>query len=367
MLVFTGNTADEVWLKAAREFRVGENTHEQLSRAGSTHEIMGAMFEIQDSRQRWTVSRRPAINPAFALAEVIWIVAGRRDAAFLNFWNPKLPEFAGHVRNYHGAYGYRLNAAHKVNQLDRAYRALLHNGESRQVVLQIWHPSLDLPKKNGTPATPDIPCNITSMLKIRNGKLEWTQILRSNDLILGVPHNFVQFTSLQEIMAAWLGVDVGVYRHYSDCLHVYSRDMRHLESLEASAVIPNSAKLQFTKKEFDALILDLCKRVEMMISPKLTQKQLKQLAYHHALSQELYDWFLILAADCARRNGWWELVEEFTSTCSNPALKHLWSGWHERSRAYRFKRGKKRMSASEPTILQGWLPLGPVPSNSLHV
>ena len=35
--------------------------------------------------------------------------------------------------------------------------------------------------------------------KVRQGKLEWSQIMRSNDVLLGMPYNFIQFTGLQEI------------------------------------------------------------------------------------------------------------------------------------------------------------------------
>src|SRR5437588_332536 len=99
MHVFEGATADEVWLMAASEFSKFDATQEQPSRAGGTQEILGAAFTITDPRQRWIVSRHPAMNPAFALAEVVWILSGRRDSAFINYWNPKLPQFAGNGRN----------------------------------------------------------------------------------------------------------------------------------------------------------------------------------------------------------------------------------------------------------------------------
>jgi thymidylate synthase len=103
MYLFEGTTADEVWLKAASRFENSEGTHEQSSRAGQTKELLGAAFTIHDPRQRWVSSREPSINPAFAIAEVVWMVSGRRDSALLNYWNPKLPQFAGSAENYHGA------------------------------------------------------------------------------------------------------------------------------------------------------------------------------------------------------------------------------------------------------------------------
>ena len=63
----------------------------QPSRSGSTVEVLHAAFELDDPRQRWTVSRHPAISPAFAIAELIWILAGKNDAPVVNYWNQQLP------------------------------------------------------------------------------------------------------------------------------------------------------------------------------------------------------------------------------------------------------------------------------------
>src|SRR5439155_956769 len=170
-----------------------------------------AALSIRDSRQRWVASRFPPLNPPFAIAEVIWIICGRQDSKFLNYFNPKLPNFAGTGPTYYGAYGFRLREHFGVDQLERAYRALHSNKDSRQVVLQIWDPRMDLPTESGEPRAPDVPCNLTAILKVRGGRLEWTQVMRSNDLFRGLPHNIVQFTSLQEVIAGWLGLEPGTY------------------------------------------------------------------------------------------------------------------------------------------------------------
>lgn len=65
-------------------------------------------------------------------------------------------------------------------------------------------------------------CNDMIFLKIRDSKLHITVANRSNDLVWGLyGANAVQFSILQEYMAAWLGIGVGTYRHVSDSLHAY--------------------------------------------------------------------------------------------------------------------------------------------------
>ena len=72
------------------------------------------------------------------------------------------------------------------------------------------------------------------------------QIMRSNDLHLGLPHNLVQFTSLQEILAGWLGLEPAGYHHLSDSLHVYEKDRENFRLLSDAPPLPiNSDNLAF--------------------------------------------------------------------------------------------------------------------------
>ena len=184
--IIESTTADDLWLKAVDHFRIGQSAT-QSSRVGLTDELLHAALSLQDPRQRWVVSRGPAMNPAFALAEVIWLLRGRNDSAFLTYFNSELPTYAGSGSTFHGAYGYRIRHHLGIDQLKKAYQTLRSNSDSRQVVIQIWDSVIDFPDEDGTEAAPDIPCNICAMLKVRNGRLEWTQIMRSNDLFRGLP------------------------------------------------------------------------------------------------------------------------------------------------------------------------------------
>src|SRR5689334_4831544 len=105
--IFDNETADAVWCDVAAKLLSAEAVLQQ-GRGGATKELMHAALSIRDPRQRWVGSRHPAMNPAFAIAEVIWMMRGRNDSAFLNFFNKDLPKYAGGGPTYHGAYGFRL-------------------------------------------------------------------------------------------------------------------------------------------------------------------------------------------------------------------------------------------------------------------
>ena len=276
---FQGQSADNVWQQAAEAFRRSDGGRSQNSRGGPTREILHVAISIADPRQRWVVSREPPLNIAFALAEDVWIMTGRRDLAFLEYWNSRYRDFVGPGPELHGAYGYRLRSHLGIDQLKRAFQVLVHDPDTRQVVLQIWDSRIDLPAPDGTPANRDVPCNVAAMPKLRDGKLEWLQVIRSNDMFLGVPHNFVQFTSMQEILAGWLGVECGSYTQISDSLHVYdSRWEDVMASTALPRVSPNHDRLALPRQESDRAFRELERRVEQMIDPETDTDTLEGLA-----------------------------------------------------------------------------------------
>lgn len=328
--VFDGHTADEVWQLAVSEIRHDGNVKHQSGRGGPTQEILHAAFTIQDPRQRWIVARHPALNPAFAIAEVIWILSGRKDSAFLNYWNSQLPKYAGSGKEYHGAYGFRLRHHFGIDQLERAYQALQYNPDGRQVVLQIWDPATDFPDESGQPVNADIPCNISSLLKIRDGKLEWMQIMRSNDLFRGVPYNFIQFTSIQEVLAGWLDVELGSYNHISDSLHLYQRDVELFNVNLSSSVEQNTDSLSLPKEDSDTVIAKVNQLVDSMTAQNLAQEDLQLLLAQPDIPVAFQNQLRIVAAEAARKRGWIFLAQTIINDCSNPILIQAWERWFSR-------------------------------------
>jgi len=153
-----------------------------------------------------------------------------------------------------------------------SFFAILGAGPSLSYLFKFPSPpqSIDFPLATGTPANPDIPCNMLSLLKIRDGKLEWLQIIRSNDLFLGVPYNFVQFTCLQEIMAGWLGIDCGSYHQISDSLHIYERDeINVLKSSSLNDYPKNMDLLASPKEKSEWAFKEIEQRIYRMIAPEL--------------------------------------------------------------------------------------------------
>jgi thymidylate synthase len=329
LLAIEAQGANDAWLQVLERFRRGD-AKVQSGRREPTRELLRVILEVRDPRQRWVVSRNPPINVPFALAEILWILNGQNESAFLNFWNSKMPLFAGSGSVYPGAYGHRLRAHFGIDQLERAAEVLSANSTSRQVVLQIWDPATDLPVSTGEPRNQDIPCNVSSLLKVRDGKLEWLQVIRSNDLFLGLPYNFVQFTTLQEILAGWIGANLGSYVQLSDSLHVYEGDSHIVMTAREEIVPENRDSLALTRNESDWVLGQIYEIASQMIPPSIRDRDLHQLVMSFEGPAPYRNWVALLGAEAARRRRWLDLADELAKSCSNALLSLLWSRWLSR-------------------------------------
>jgi len=323
-----GQSANEVWQRAQELLRSEVDAGlPQASRAGVTFELLHVAMEIEDPRQRWVAARQPPINPAFAIAEVIWILAGSNESAILNYWFPRLPQFSGEGPTYAGAYGYRLRRHFGIDQVKRACEILTANPDSRQVVMQLWDAKEDLPNRLGEPPSQDIPCNIVSLLKLRNNRLDWTQVMRSNDLYRGLPYNLVQFTTLQEVMAGWLNVKLGSYHHWSDSLHAYEADVEKFVSAEDSCE-PNTDCLAMPMDQGERLTAELFARLQALTQPTLSEKNVAELALLQDAPSAYRNLLAILAAESARKRRFIDLTESLAASCANPQLFQAWNRWN---------------------------------------
>lgn len=317
-------TANEVWKKATKKLlKHGSVVN---GRNGETLELLHTMLSIENPRQKWIYDRIPPISIGYSLAEMVWIMNGEEQSDIINFWNPNLSRYSGNEKIYYGAYGKRMRAHFKFDQLEKASNALQNVPESRQVVIQIYDTKKDFPIDDGKPRNSDIPCNICSMLKIREEKLEWTQIMRSNDILLGMPYDFIQFTSLQEILAGWIGIEVGTYTHYSDSLHLYCSDSSRIGMNNARQLI-NSDSLSLCKNESQKIFTEIYKRMISLMNNNISEKEIFSLAHLKSEYVAYNNIMLIIAAYVARKLHYSNLEQELVNLCKNELYIMMWNSW----------------------------------------
>lgn len=392
MVSFEALSCNQVWKQAAAAVR--DNGLMQESRTyksavtTETLELVHASMTVANPRDR-IVFARP-INPAFAIAEVIWILAGSNDVGFVRFWNETMKNFSDDGITLHGAYGHRLGSGNsgdfwpelvtvkepvayyarnmQLDQLRAAYNALSIVPHSRQVVLQIWDYKRDFPYNGGAARSKDIPCNVLAHLLVRDGKLHWLQIMRSNDLMWGTPYNFIQWTTLQEIMAGWLGLQLGQYTHVASSLHVYEDHWDELKRLELGAYYVDgdapkgTTKLMFKQPDPDNLS-DLriqgytpwARVFEYVVSAALELTRITHIREVFQLNEDFHEaiglpewftyhdkstsgagaycqWMALLSAETCRKLGNVDEALHFIQF-AGPYYQASWMQWLERKKA----------------------------------
>ncbi len=156
-------------------------------------------------------------NVFFHLFEALWILAGRNDTAFLDIWNKQMKNYSDDGKTFHAAYGYRLRGQFGFDQFKLLHDVFKRDPETRQGVLTIWSPVLDLNQE-----TRDLPCNDFIFVKVRSGELHMRVFCRSNDIIWGCyGTNMVQFSFIQQYLANRLGMKLGTLTQFSDSFHAY--------------------------------------------------------------------------------------------------------------------------------------------------
>ena len=103
--------------------------------------------------------------------------------------------------------------------------------------------------------TKDEICTIALVFELREGKLDCTGIMCSNDVWLGTPYDVVFFTELQKHIANKLGVGYGKYTHFAVSLHAYTKDIDRVH--EVWGVDNGSPHLKFDIEKFLAHISEI--------------------------------------------------------------------------------------------------------------
>lgn len=188
---------------------------------GACMELAGVLLELTNPRAR--LSRTETRGKPFScLGELCWYLAKTNDLDFIHYYAPAYKHSSEDGEVY-GGYGPRLFDWRGVHQWDNIAGILRCRPSSRRAVIQLFD-SHDIVKEHK-----DVPCTCTLQFMIRDKKLHLIASMRSNDVILGLPHDVFAFTMLQEIMARSLAVELGPYKHFVGSLHLYDKNKQEAQ------------------------------------------------------------------------------------------------------------------------------------------
>jgi thymidylate synthase len=201
---------------------------ESAPRGKPIRELIAASFTLTDPRNRLIRSPARAVNYGFAVGELCWYMRGDSDLATMLYYNKRMAQFSDDGVSINSAYGaYILNPSiggiH--SQWDLCVRELTADPDSRRAVMHINQPR-DLWRAVSR-GSRDVPCTLSLQLLIRNRRLHMHVVMRSNDVVWGLPYDVFSFTLLQEAFlhqlqeAGALVDDLGSYHHTAGSLHLY--------------------------------------------------------------------------------------------------------------------------------------------------
>jgi thymidylate synthase len=195
---------------------------EAAPRGMKTREIEDAIIRINDVRHTLPLGVGRGTVPGIGAVEACQLLAGAATPKLVMAVGPMFKNYAEDNGMFHGAYGARTQ-----DQYGPVIERLKKDPDSRQAVVTIWDPVLDL-----LPEKRDYPCTVLHQFRIRDNKLNMSVYMRSNDVWLGAAYDFFQFTRVQIAMASVLGVAPGSYAHHVGSLHIYEQHYDAAENLK---------------------------------------------------------------------------------------------------------------------------------------
>lgn len=208
---------DHAYKEAIQEI-MNSGYNEYNERTGHwTKALPGITFRLSQGFPLLTLRRIPV---KLFVAEMIWYIMGSRNPDdFVNEFTGIWKDFTEADGSIAAAYGYRWRHHFGRDQLGDLLKLLEQEPGSRHGVVVTWDPSDDglgtgSKKKN-------VPCPYTFTVNIIGDKLHLHNVVRSNDMMLGCPHDVAGFALLQNLLAAKLGLKAGTLTHTISNAHIY--------------------------------------------------------------------------------------------------------------------------------------------------
>lgn len=213
-----------------------------------TAALPGLTFSIDVEKEGFPLLALRKIPTKIFIAEQVWFVSGaRKPEDFLRDFTRIWDDFTNPGDVVTVAYGYRWRRHFGRDQLGLLVKLLENDPSSRHGVVVTWDPSGD---GLGGVNKGNVPCPYTFTVNIIGGRLNMMNVVRSNDMILGFPHDVAGFALLQCMLAQRLGVKPGIYTHTIANAHVYDIHYDAADDMAARKADSKPIKLKLPADSF---------------------------------------------------------------------------------------------------------------------
>lgn len=300
--------------------------YETAPRGMKIRENLFTSFAITNPRDRLLYIPERKFSLQYVMAEILWYLSGNNETKWIENYSSFWSQISDDGVTANSAYGARIFLPHERiggwkappdwNQWEFVKEELKADPDSRRAVIHIRT------AQDSFLAKKDVPCTLSLQFFIRDSKLHMIVQMRSNDLILGTALDVPAFTFMQELMALELGVDVGVYYHTSNSMHVYERHYDMCEKiLNAETTLASTVMPPLKEKPPIDKLMDLERRGrEATTSGELILLGNEARAYSDVLWT---DWAHILLAHRAKKIGDADLERWFNEGLTLKCFKDL--------------------------------------------
>lgn len=280
-------------------------------------EKLGVQFRIKNPRDRLPFVEARNFSLSYFVAEILWYMSGSNSTEWISRYASFWKDISDDGTTANSAYGARIFKLHPriaeggLNQWSYVKGELTRDPDSRRAVIHIRTPDDSLH------AVKDVPCTLALQFFIREGKLHLHVNMRSSDIILGIAYDVPAFTTMQEVLANELGVELGEYVHTSNSLHCYERDFEMLDAIANSSdnlgrpmpayprVFPISALMRIEDQ------IRKMNEGEFLDGIALNHPQLSEVVDDPAAHQIIGDWKNILCSFRARKMKDTKLAQQY--------------------------------------------------------
>lgn len=189
-----------------------EKGRQRAPRNEQTRDLGLTVVEIANPRRAYPVGVGRGLNRRIVAAEAVQLVGAFSDPDLLG---PSFEPYKEADGRLWGAYGDRIRY-----QLVDVVRKLKHDHDTRQAVISLWDPTLD-----NVPFKLDYPCTLVLTFSLGERGIDLDVVMRSQDVWLGTPYDWAQFSVLLMTVAELVGQPVGTYRHTTLSTHIYERNV----------------------------------------------------------------------------------------------------------------------------------------------
>ncbi|MBT3418880.1 MAG: hypothetical protein HN726_00765 [Candidatus Magasanikbacteria bacterium] len=221
------------------------------------------------------------------IAEQIWFLMGEKNPdIFLGDFTKIWHDFLEEDGTIGSAYGYRWRHHFGRDQIGDLLKLLQKNPYSRHGVVIAWDPADD-GLGSGT-VKKNVPCPFSFTVNIIGGRLHLHSIIRSQDMMLGNPHDTAGFALLMMFLAQKLEVKPGkltvsmsnahVYEnHYEQAREVINREISH-DPIHIALPPESFSRAEQGDK---ALVSDIFSQIKSQYSPQPSLGRMKISEYEN--------------------------------------------------------------------------------------